>query len=112
METEMLTLLKDCKMLQALLDNVPSHLLPVEIVSGNGIVYTLAVLEVSRYKLDFDCIDSVSEDILDTENINRYCPVNDHANVVKLPHVTERWNIDAEGYTKWVITMYILNSEG
>jgi len=108
MNDEMLMMVQDSIMLEELLNNIPSNLLPPEIVSDNGIVYDKATLEVSRFNLPYECIDEVTLDILSKENIGLYCSVNNHNNVVKLPHVTENWHIEEE-CTRWVITMYVLH---
>ena len=94
-------------MLMSILEAVPSEVLPPEIVSDNGIVYVKSTLECSRYDLPFECIDDVCIDILDKENIGRYCPINDHENVVTLPFVTEKWRVE-DKHTRWTITMYTL----
>lgn len=109
MNTEMLTVLSDISMLSSLLENIPAHLLPVEVVSKNGIVYTLSTIEARYADVPYEVIDTLSLEILDKENIGRYCSVNDHENVITLPCVTENWK-QVGGITSWTIVMYTLEA--
>jgi hypothetical protein len=109
MNTEMSIVLSDVEMLQSLLENIPARLLPVEVVSGNGIVYTLSVIEARYADVPYEVIDTLSLQILDKENIGRYCSVNDHENTITLPCVTENWK-QVDGVTSWTIVMYTLEA--
>jgi hypothetical protein len=107
MNAEMLMILDDIPMLEALLNQVPYRLLPPEIVSNGGIVYELSLVECSVFNLPFECIEDESQTILEKESIGMYCPVNNSSNVIKLPYSTENWRVEDE-YTRWVISIYTL----
>jgi hypothetical protein len=90
------------KVLQSILDNVPSEFLPHRVTTKHGLEFVLSTIDCAEYGLPYELIEEVSAKLV--EQVSGIM-VRDGGLVVTMPHVTEQWRQE-DDTTGWKINLY------